>query len=209
MRSRPQLKLGWCSHGAAKYAVLRWHYSRAMPASRLAKIGVWEDDRFVGCVLFGHGASAQIGKPYNLKQTQVCELVRVAFDEHVTPTSRIVAIALRLLKRQCPGLRLVVSYADSGQGHHGGIYQAGGWIYVGESVSSFVRVHGRVRHRRSLNSTFGTSRIDYLRKHVDPNTEQVINAVKYKYLMPLDDEMRRAIEPLRKPYPKRVGSDTR
>ena len=26
---------------------------------------------------------------------------------------------------------------------------------------------------------------------------------KYKYFMPLDDEMRKLIEPLRKPYPKR------
>jgi len=31
---------------------------------------------------------------------------------------------------------------------------------------------------------------------------------KYKYLMPLDAEMRKQIEPLRKPYPKRVTSDT-
>ena len=34
---------------------------------------------------------------------------------------------------------------------------------------------------------------------------------KYKYFMPLDDEMRKQIEPLRKPYPKRdkqaIGSD--
>ena len=31
---------------------------------------------------------------------------------------------------------------------------------------------------------------------------------KHKYLMPLDSEMRKQLEPLRKPYPKRVGSDT-
>ncbi len=29
---------------------------------------------------------------------------------------------------------------------------------------------------------------------------------KYRYLMPLDDEMRAKIAPLAKPYPKRAGS---
>jgi hypothetical protein len=33
-----------------------------------------------------------------------------------------------------------------------------------------------------------------------------VKLVKHKYLMPLDEDMRRQIEPLRKPYPKRAGS---
>jgi len=33
--ARP-LHLDFCSHEAAKHAVMRWHYSRAMPKSRLA-----------------------------------------------------------------------------------------------------------------------------------------------------------------------------
>ena len=41
------------------------------------------------------------------------------------------AIALRLLARHSPGLRLVVSYADPAQGHVGTIYQAAGWTYLG------------------------------------------------------------------------------
>ena len=37
-----------CSYGAAKYAVMNWHYSRRMPVSPLVRYGVWEDDEFVG-----------------------------------------------------------------------------------------------------------------------------------------------------------------
>lgn len=44
------LRLDFCSHEAAKHAVLRWHYSRAMPAAKLVRIGVWEDGRFVGAM---------------------------------------------------------------------------------------------------------------------------------------------------------------
>lgn len=70
-------------------------------------------------------------------------------------------------------------------------------------------MRGEVRHRRSLCSVHGTSRVDWLREHVDPDAEIVTNGAKYKYLMPLDAEMRQLVAPLAKPYPKRVGSETR
>ena len=37
------LRLDFCSHDAAKHAVMRWHYSRQMPKAKLVKVGVWED----------------------------------------------------------------------------------------------------------------------------------------------------------------------
>lgn len=39
---------------------------------------------------------------------------------------------------------------------------------------------------------------------MDPNAEAVMVPGKYRYLMPLDAEMRKQIAPLAKPYPKRV-----
>jgi hypothetical protein len=205
MSSRPELKLDWCSHEAAKYAVEHWHYSRCMPMPPVVKIGTWEDGRFIGCVLFSRGASPGLGSPYGLEQTQVAELTRVAFDSHKTPISRIVAIALRFLTKRCGGLRLVVSFADPGNGHHGGIYQAGNWFYTGTSKPElqFFR-DGRWVHRREAvgKVTFGKANgnPDWrgLRSRWTPG--------KHRYLMPLDDEMRARIAPLAKSYPKRVGT---
>lgn len=145
------LKLDWCSYQAAKYAVEKWHYSRRMPKSKLAKIGVWEEGQFVGSVVFGVGATSDLVKSYHLEATEGCELVRVALREHRTPVSRIVSIALKLLKRSMPGLRLAVSFADPEQGHIGGIYQAGGWIFTGVSMASdeYI-VNGKRWHGRAL-----------------------------------------------------------
>src|SRR6185312_15094859 len=126
MSSRPELKLDWCSHQAAKYAVGHWHYSKRMPKSKIAKIGVWENNKFIGVVLYGVGATSDLVKAYGLRQEQGCELVRVALREHESPVTRIVAISLKMLKRAFPGLRCVVSFADPQQGHVGGIYQGGG-----------------------------------------------------------------------------------
>jgi len=212
MSSKPVLRLDWCTHEAAKYAVEKWHYSQRMPKSKLAKIGVWEDGKFIGTVLYGVGATPELCKPYNLTNLQVCELVRVALTTHVTPVSRIIAVSLKILKRDMPGLRLVVSFADTNQGHHGGIYQAGGWLYAGESMGRVIVTNGVAEHPRTLGLRYGVGgqSLSWLRKNVDPKAEVVNTPPKYRYLMPLDDDMRRKIAPLRKPYPKRTraGSDT-
>jgi hypothetical protein len=142
------------------------------------------------------GATPEIGGPYRLQPIEVCELVRVALTNHETPVSRIVAIALKILKREFQGLRLVVSYADPEQGHHGGIYQACGWIYEGPNTgSSYVVLcpDGKYRHARGAIDKYGSC-AGFPRKEL---------AKKHKYLMPLDPAMRAQIAPLAKPYPKR------
>lgn len=210
MTDKPMLKLDWCSHEAAKYAVEHWHYSHCMPKSKLAKIGAWEDEKFIGAVIFGVGATADLVKMYGLESIQGCELVRVALTKHKTPVSKIVAIALKMLKREMPGLKLVVSFADPEHGHNGAIYQAMNWIYAGNSLASDEYIingkhwHGRaLRHEKPAHLT--TKEACAL---IDPNFQIVKGSSKYRYLMPLDDAMRKQIEPLRKPYPKRGTGET-
>lgn len=213
--AKPVLRVDWCSHEAAKYAVEHWHYSRRMPKSKLAKFGVWEDDRFIGAVIFGVGATPEISKPYGLASTQVCELVRVALNRHTTPVSRILAVATKQLRRDMPGIRVIVSFADTSQGHHGGIYQAGGWVFTGSNEYHAYRVNGQLVHPRVLGLRYGVGgqSITWLRANVDPLAERVANGIKHKYVYPLDDAMWKQIAPLAKPYPKRsraegVDSDT-
>ena len=191
----------------------RWHYSRTLPLGRCIMFGAWEDDQFSGVVIFSRGSSNHLGSPYQLSQTEVCELTRVALADHKARVSQIVADCLRRLKRSSPGLRLVVSFADPGQGHHGGIYQAGNWIYTGVAIPArFFRLHGRLVHERNLSGSFQTSHpsrarhkiprsVEWLRAHVDPRAEEVMVQGKHRYLYPLDRAMRRKILPFAKPYP--------
>ena len=206
------LKIDWATHEAAKYAVENWHYSESMPAGKLVKVGAWENGKFIGVVLFGRGAAINIGSPFGLPQTEVCELVRVALRSHATPVSRIMAIALKFLRQANPLMRLVISFADTEQGHHGGIYQANGWIYCGDSSNDRkYKVKGKVYHPKTLHSLYGKGgqSIPWLRANIDPKAISFVTAGKRKYLMPLDKEMKKQILPLAKPYPKRASSETR
>lgn len=174
-----------------------------MPVSKSAKIGVWESGKFIGVVIYALGANPHLGSPYGLLQFEAAELVRVALTSHLSPVSRILSIAQKFLKRQSPGLRLLVSYADTEQGHHGGIYQACGWLYSGttQPKKDFVCNGKKLQRRAYTGANFGSKKMQ-----LPPGTKSIQSPVKYRYLMPLDDEMRKQIEPLRKPYPKRVRS---
>jgi hypothetical protein len=203
MNSQLKLKLDWCSHEAAKYACEHWHYSRCIPKSKIVKIGVWEHKEFIGVVIFGVGATSSLVQKYGLKTTQGCELVRIALRKHNTPVSRIISIAISFLRKSNPGLRLIVSFADPDQGHHGGIYQAGGWVFNGNSQSSDEYIFkGKRWQGRSFRHNFkGMGK--------DPRVKIVKGSSKHRYLMPLDNEMRIQIIPLSKPYPKRAEGETK
>jgi len=201
MSSRPDLHIDWCSHEAAQYAVMKWHYSKAMPCGKLVKVGAWENGRFIGAVLYGLGATPMLCRPYGLAINEVSELVRVALAKHSSPVSKILAFSLKMLRRACPNLKVVVSFADKNEGHHGGIYQATNWIYTGESSEAkFGVIDGKVIHPRTISA---------MKKRGDSslgNIEYILKQGKHRYVMPLDDDMRRQVELLRKPYPKRVTS---
>ena len=199
--SKPaKLKLDWATHQAAKYACENWHYSRCVPKSKLVKIGVWENSSFVGVVIFGVGATSSLVQRYGLQMTEGCELVRIALKRHASPVTRIVSIAIRFLRKSNPGLKLIVSFADPEQGHHGGIYQGGNWIFSGYSQSSdeYIFLGKRWQGRSFRNKYKGLEK--------DPRVKIVKGSSKIRYLMPLDDETKRKVVKLSKPYPKRAVS---
>jgi len=198
-----ELRLDWCSYDAAKYACEQWHYSGCMPAGQTLKIGVWEGDTFTGVVIFSRGAAPNIGSPYDLSQTEVCELTRIALDDHETPVSRIISISLSLLKRRCPGIKIVVSFADPKQDHDGTVYQAANWIYEGEGDEDlYLRIDGELRHPKSLYSKYGTQSVERLKDLLGPDrVEGEHQPGKHKYSWPLDDDIRDRVESMSKPYP--------
>jgi hypothetical protein len=197
------LYLAFCDREAASYAVRRWHYSGGPPAGRLVCVGVWEGGQFIGAIVFGRGASSEIHSPFGLRQDQVCELCRVALGPHTAPTSQVVSIAVRLLRRYCPNLRLIISYADPEHGHVGTLYQSLGWQFIGRTArESLIRLNGRLVHPRTVTSRYRTRSIDWLREHVAADAAHVRTLPKFRYALPLDAGMRQQLAPRVQPYPK-------
>lgn len=204
------LTVDWCSYEAAKYAVEHWHYSKSLPVPPRVMIGVWESGAFIGCVIFSRGTNNNMHKPYGLVMNECCELSRVALSFHQSTVTSILRQSAKLLRLQSPGVRLIVSYADPNQGHVGAIYQAGNWIYTGQTSRDFQAVDslGRIWHSRQVSRT--GLKIQYGELRVVPKLDdcEVVPLLgKHRYLYPLDKAMRRQIEPLARPYPKRASME--
>lgn len=203
--SKLDLHIDWATHEAARYACVNWHYSGCLPAGKLVKVGAWESGKFIGVVLFGRGANNRMAGAYQLCQDEACELVRIALTVHVAPVSRIVAQAIRFLRRQSPGLKLIVSYADPKHGHHGGIYQAGNWIYRGRSQAQReLLINGVFTHKRSAHAKYGTASPEKIAAVSGKKVEWAPVEWKHIYLMPMDNAIKERILTLAKPYPKRT-----
>lgn len=208
--TKPKLKIGWATHEASKYAVEKWHYSKTLPVPPIVKVGVWENDIFIGVVLFSRGASPDLLKPYGLSQLDGCELTRIALNKHFTPVSKIMTIAIKFLKKHCPDLKLIVSFADQSKGHHGGVYQATNWIYTGQSSPSIEYWKDNKRwHPRQLSEKGYTIQFGAKRSCPKPSECKKIKVPgKHRYLMPLNEEIKNKILHLSKTYPKRVKHES-
>lgn len=208
-------KVDFCDIKAARYACVNWHYSKAISASKTVKFGVWEDDKFIGCVLFARGASPALHKSVGVSVLECCELTRVALTTHKTPVSKILSVCLNMLKKHCPNLKIVVSYADKDQGHHGGIYQATNWLYLGSSKPGVAHwiINGKQIHDKSVGDRVSrrgkVNRVKVTIENVKKfyKTEDVKRGYvkgKHKYIYLLDKELKSKFEAIKKPYPKRL-----
>lgn len=180
----------------AKFCCEKYHYSKSMPSGKTIKYGVWEDNKFKGVVIFSRGSNNNLLKPYGLDVIEGCELTRVALTKHESRVTRIISICISILKRENSKLRLLVSFADSRQGHLGKIYQAGNWVYTGmvETTPDFF-LNGRWMHQRSVSSNFGSL------SHIPKSTPKRWGGYRLRYLYPLDKEMKKQILKLSKSYP--------
>jgi len=194
------LYVDWCDYQAAKFAAENWHYSECLPPIKNVYTGVWEHGDFIGSVVFSRPASAAMGDIFNLSADQFAELSRVALTDHENEVSRIVSIAISLLNEKDNGLKCLFSYADPVEGHHGGIYQAMNWIYIGRTEPSRVGVKdGEQYHSRTISRKVEMGHMTREEVKQEFTFEKVPG--KHKYIYPLDDDVRERAESISEPYP--------
>ena len=188
-----QLKIA--SYKAIKYACLNFHYAKAIPITKIAYNVFNKNNEWCGCITFGGGANYKLGFTYGLVNGQFLELTRMALNGKQESTSKAMSIAIKLIKKNYPLVKLLISYADKGQKHKGIIYQATNWIFVDETKTSGWEIFykGKWRHDRILANVSKS-----LRQRIPKRKK----SGKYKYLYPLNNKIRQEILKLKKLYPK-------
>lgn len=159
--------------------LLEKHYAKRMPSISYA-FGSYIDNELVGVVTFGTSASSTLrqgvcGKKW---QDNVIELNRLVCLNEKNIASEFVAKAMRML----PKPTIVVSYADSEQGHVGYVYQATNFIYTGLS-SKFKdpKVKG-MEHLHHTTYAHGLTNAEVIEKFGQDNVYFVERARKHRYV---------------------------
>lgn len=190
------MRLEIASKKAVQYALMNFHYAKKIaPRATDSAFSVFnEKNEWCGVICFGLGASPNIHSPFGLNAGEVIELIRVALNGKQSSTSKVVSIGLKLLKKNNPLVKLVVSYADKGQEHVGVIYQATNWYFIQDIKSSDTQyfVNNEWRHSKAIKPQI---------KKIAPKRKA---SGKYKYIYPLDKTLIPLCKSLSKPYPKQA-----
>ena len=191
------MKLTKATSKAIKYACTNFHYSKSIPTVQYAYNVYNDNNEWCGVILFGGGANNNLAKSFNLKNGEVLELERVALNGKQEQTSKAVALAIRLLHKENPIVKMLVSYADHRQKHVGTIYKATNWLYLGVVYTSDTQYFykGKWTHERTINSKKNK---DILKQTLEKRK----NANKFKYIYIYDKSLLEKYKSLAKGYPK-------
>lgn len=163
--------------------LLRKHYARRLCPISYA-FGLYECDILRGVVTYGVPASSALraGVCGGEWENSVIELNRLCCDGVINAASALVGGSLRYL----PKPSIVVSYADTAQGHVGYVYQATNFIYTGLSAK---RTDWRVRGMEHLHgatiadiSRGSSGRANYMRERFGNDFYLEDRSRKHRYI---------------------------
>ena len=192
-----------------------YHYSGTSGTVNGKAFGVYAGDA-VSLVAIGPSANKDgLAKRYGLEAyTGNVEIVRVAVhpDSPKNTASRSVALVCHYVSRWF-GLEWLFSYADTGQGHHGGIYQALNAIYVGTTPARHgYLLDGESIHPRAVVHMFGTESWAKVSRMAAERGKELVkvqdmNTPKHTYILPIAGpatrrKIRQHLSSYSLPYPK-------
>jgi hypothetical protein len=145
------------SKEAEPWILVRHYAKRKCPISYA--FGAFRNNELIGFVTFGTPASSTLRKGIagNEWMESVLELNRLCCLSGKNTASILVGRALRLL----PKPSIIVSYADTAQGHIGYVYQATNFIYTGLSAK---RTDWKIKGKEHLH---GATIADESRGQID------------------------------------------
>ena len=140
--------------------VKKHHYSGKVVQNSSLHFGAFLDDKLHGVLSFGSSLdkSKTIGLVVPTLWNEYLELNRMAFDDYLPKNSesRCIAIAIKLIKKNAPHIKWILSYSDGGQCGDGSIYRASGFLLTGLSPCSIFQNDKGEKYQQASISARGS-----------------------------------------------------
>ena len=123
--------------------VKKWHYSGKVVPNSSLHFGAFLDNQLHGVMSFGSSMDKRKTISYctNTKWNEFLELNRMAFDDYLPKNSesRCISVAIKLIKKNAPHIKWIISFADATLCGDGTIYRASGFkmIKIGENSTIY------------------------------------------------------------------------
>jgi len=125
--------------------VKKHHYSGKVVPNSTLHFGCFLDGKLHGVMSYGPSINKKgtINLVEGTGWNEFIELNRMAFDEYLPKysESRCIAISIKLIKKNAPHIKWVISFADGTQCGDGTIYRASGFSLVGLVDNSSLRIN--------------------------------------------------------------------
>ena len=135
-----------------------------------------KEEKLAGVAIYGYpvGARAAGSISDELEPKQALELTRLFIHEEYGKNMESISISktFKWLKTNAPDIKVLISYADPGQEHIGGIYQATNWMYQGYNLGIMdnygikLETDGKWIHSRTVYEMFGSGNLEHLKSRI-------------------------------------------
>ncbi len=127
----------------------------------------------------------------NTGWNEFIELNRMAFDEYLPKysESRCIAITIKLLKKNAPHLKWIISFADGSQCGDGTIYRASGFNLIGiKENKQILEWDGKIIAKKTLdNKNYPSINGKYFSRHLlETGQAKPIEGFQLKYIYFID-----------------------
>lgn len=142
----------------ARKVVSMYHYSGKSTQNSQIHFGVFLNGSLQGALQFGPSIDKRrMAQNLGVGMNEFLELNRMALSDKLPKNSesRAISICLRILKKQYPFLKFIISFADACQCGDGTIYRASGFKLHSfkKNNSLFVNVSGEIDSKHGTKKT--------------------------------------------------------
>lgn len=190
----------------ARAVITAHHYSRRAVNNSYIHLGVFREGAMEGVLQFGYALNpARAGKVVrDTVQGQYLELNRMWLSDAAprNSESRAISYAVKFIRRACPSVAWIQSFADERCGGLGVVYQASNFLYLGSHQTTFYVLDGEIYHKiLATTDRKGGGRGEYLRANLHRAEKQTLRQFRYIYFIKTDWQKR--LNMAVQPYPKR------
>lgn len=165
--------------------LLEKHYAKRLPSISYS-FGLYRENQLVGVITYGIPASNSLCEGICGIENKhlVIELNRLCLLNNLkNEASFLVGNSIKLL----PKPLVIVSYADSGQGHTGYIYQATNFIFTGTTKERTDMFAGKGKHSRHATDPtirqFRSAKHRYIYIHANKKDKKhLLNCMNYQQM---------------------------